>query len=449
MTPAGRLRARPAVSDRLLAAIGDTATALIAALSAARAITASVLAMCLAGAVAAVVVPAPARAATPAPPRLAVRAAALYAPLTGQTLYADRAGDELAIASTTKLMTALVTLEHVRDLSTVFTQNNYVPAAVDSQIGLAPGERMTVHDLLIALMVPSADDAAEDLAYNIGHGSVARFVAMMNLRARQLGLRHTHYTTPSGLDTVGNHSTASDLNRLAAYDLSHSAFFARIVALPSAVLRSGSHIRAVINRNTLVSQYPWIDGVKTGHTAAAGYVLVASGHRDGIRLISSVLGTTSVGNRDASTMALLDWGFASFRPRTPVRTGQVLARLPVTDQPGLHPAIVAGRGLTWIVNRNDRLAIRVTAPRRLTGPLRRHASVGTATVLVAGRPIARIPLLVSRAVPAVSALTLAGRFVTRPLTLVLLLVAAIALAVALGARQRRRARSAERGLEAA
>ena len=392
---------------------------------------------------------APAAAAV-ALPRLTVRAGALYAPATGQTLYADHAQDELAVASTTKLMTALITLEHVRDLGTVFTQNNYVPAPVDSQIGLAPGERMTVHDLLIALMLPSADDAAEDLAYNLGHGSVARFVAMMNERARQLGLRHTHYATPSGLDTVGNHSSAADLNRLAAYDLSHWAFFARVVALGHAVLHSGSHLRDVINRNTLVREYPWIDGVKTGHTAAAGYVLVASGHRNGMRLVSSVLGTTSETARDANTLALLDWGFATFRPRTPVRGGEVLARLTVTDQPGLRPALIAARSLTRIVNRADRVAVRVRAPRVVTGPLRRRASLGSATVLVNGRPVDQIPLLLARAVPAVSALTLAGRFLTRPLTLLLIVVAAGAVvAVALRARQRRRTRETRRELEAA
>jgi len=392
---------------------------------------------------------APAAAALPLP-RLTVRAGALYAPATGQTLYADHAQDELAVASTTKLMTALITLEHVRDLGTVFTQNNYVPAAVDSQIGLVPGERMTVHDLLIALMLPSADDAAEDLAYNLGHGSVPRFVAMMNERARRLGLRHTHYATPSGLDTAGNHSSASDLNRLAAYDLSHWAFFARVVALGHAVLHSGSHLREVINRNTLVREYPWIDGVKTGHTAAAGYVLVASGHRNGMRLVSSVLGTTSETARDANTLALLNWGFATFRARTPVSGGEVLARATVTDQPGLRPALIAARGLTRIVNRADRVTVRVRAPRVLTGPLRRRASLGSATVLVDGRPVDQIPLLLARAVPAVSGLTLAGRFLTRPLTLVLIVLAAGAVgAVALRARRRRRTREARRELEAA
>src|SRR5207302_6492231 len=126
------------------------------------------------------------------------------------------------IASTTKLMTALLTIEHA-GLEQVFTEPNYYPAAVDSQIGLRPGERMTVHDLMIALLLPSADDAAENLAYNVGHGSVARFVAMMNARARQLHLTRTHYSTPIGLDTPGNYSSAGDLVRLAAYVLRHES----------------------------------------------------------------------------------------------------------------------------------------------------------------------------------------------------------------------------------
>ncbi len=149
----------------------------------------------------------------------------------------------------------------------------------------------------------------------------------------------------------------------------------------------------MINRNTLVREYPWIDGVKTGHTSAAGYVLVASGHRNGMRLISSVLGTTSETARDANTLALLDWGFANFRLRMPVRDGEVLARATVTDQPGLHPTLIAARGLQRIVNRADRVTVRVRAPRVVTGPLRRRAALGNATILVNGRPVDQIPLL--------------------------------------------------------
>ena len=126
-----------------------------------------------------------AAAAGPPPPRLGARAAALIDESSGQQLYGLNANAEVAIASTTKLMTALVTLHHAR-LRDMFTDPDFIPAAEDSQIHLEPGERMSVHDLLIALMLPSADDAAEDLAFNVGHGSVSRFVAMMNARAHEL-----------------------------------------------------------------------------------------------------------------------------------------------------------------------------------------------------------------------------------------------------------------------
>ena len=283
-------------------------------------------------------------------------AAALYAPATHQLLYGVNAQKRVAIASTTKLMTALIVLQHVHQLSTMFTQNDYTAAAVDSQIGLEPGERMSVHDLLLALMLPSADDAAEDLAYNVGHGSVARFVGMMNAEARALGLRHTHYTTPIGLDTPGNYSTAADLVKLADYDLTHSAYFARIVALPRATLYSGSHVRVVTNRNDLVGRYPWIDGVKTGHTLDAGYVLVASGHRGGMALISAVLGTDSETSRDANTLALLDYG-ANFRVWTPVRKGQLMARPTVKDQPDLRPEVTAAAGYSRILPRSAHVRV--------------------------------------------------------------------------------------------
>ena len=110
-----------------------------------------------------------------------------------------------------------------------------------------------------------------------------------------------------------------------------------------------------------------------------------------MRLVSSVLGTTSETSRDANTLALLNWGFANFRLRTPVRAGEVLARATVTDQPGLHPALVAARGLARIVDRADRVTVRVRAPRVVTGPLRRGTALGSATVLVNGRAVGPDP----------------------------------------------------------
>ena len=394
---------------------------------------------------------APAGAGTPGPPPpppppLSVSAAALYAPATHQLLYGVNAERRVAIASTTKLMTALVVLQHVHRLSTMFTQNDYTSAAVDSQIGLAPGERMSVHDLLLALMLPSADDAAEDLAFNVGHGSVARFVGMMNAEARQLGLRHTHYTTPIGLDTPGNYSSAVDLVKLADYDMTHSRYFARIVGLPRATLYSGSHVRTVVNRNDLVGRYPWIDGIKTGHTLDAGYVLVASGHRGGMALISAVLGTDSETSRDDNTLALLGYGGANFRVWTPVSKGQLMARPAVKEQSNLHPTVTAAAGYSRILPRSARVRVSVAVPHQLIGPLPAQSVVGTATVTDGKRVLARIPLVLNQRLPAVSGLTRATRFVTQPLAL--LVIAGVAGGAALLVRNvRRRRRLDRRGRE--
>jgi D-alanyl-D-alanine carboxypeptidase (penicillin-binding protein 5/6) len=366
------------------------------------------------------------------PPQLGVTAAILVSPSTGQQLFGVNPTRRVPIASATKLMTALVVLEHEKRLSRMFTMPNYYSAPTDSQIGLAPGESMSVHDLMLGLLLPSADDAAEDLAFNVGHGSVARFIGMMNRRAGQLGLRHTHYSTPIGLDTPGNYSTASDLVKLAGYVLKTEPFFARAVAAPRAVLRTGTHVRVVANRNDLVGKVPWINGVKTGHTNGAGYVLVASARKDHMTLLSAVLGTSSEAARDDNSLALLDYGYANFAVRTPIRAGMVLARPKVKDQSGKHAVVVAASSFTRVIARSDRVHIRLELPHQIAGPLRRDTVVGTAVVFAGTHRIARVPLRLARAIPAVSPLTRATRFMTRPSTLVslaVLLVAAIALAV--------------------
>ena len=380
------------------------------------------------------VISSPASASTPAPPALNARAAALVVESTGQTLYGAQQDAELPIASTTKLMTALITLEHVSHLGEMFAAPNYYASSVDSQIGLRPGERMSVHDLLLALMLPSADDAAEDLAYNVGRGSVARFVGMMNARARQLGLTHTHYSTPIGLDTPGNYSSPSDLVKLATYELEHNRFFRHIVSLPSATLDTGP-VHYVANRNDLVAKYPWINGVKTGYTSGAGYVLVGSATRNGMTLLSAVLGTSSIASRDANTLALLDYGFANFHVATPVHAGDVLARPTVRDRPGFRAQVIAASGFSRVLANGTRVAVRVVVPHQLTGPLKRHAVVGYALVYAGSRAIDRIELLLAHRLAAVSVLTIAARFITRPFTL-LLVLALLGLAATLIVRRR-------------
>ncbi len=340
-------------------------------------------------------------------PTLDVRAAELISASTGQTLYAANPGGKLAIASATKIMTALVTLQHAQ-LSQVFAEPAYYPAAADSQIGLVPGQRMTVHDLLIALLLPSADDAAEDLASGVGHGSVGRFVAMMNAEARQLGLTHTHYSTPIGLDTPGNYSSASDLLALTGYVLRTQPYFRSVVALPTATIHIGSSQRVVTNLNTLVGHVPWVTGVKTGHTLEAGYVLVGSGTRDGMSLISAVLGAPSESARASDTLALLDYGFAAFRLATPVQGGAVLARPPVNGSSRHKGALVAASTFSRVFPRGTRIRVLIRAPKRLTGPLRAGAVLGSAVIQASGRRVARVPLRLLHAIAAPPAGMLGG-----------------------------------------
>ena len=339
-----------------------------------------------------------ASSATEAPPPLAVRAAALIEESTGQQLYGRDENAELAIASTTKLMTALITLRQV-PLSRMFAYPVYYLSSVDSQIGLVPGERMNVRDLLTAMLLPSADDAAYDLAFNIGHGSVSRFLDMMNATARQLRLQHTHYTTPSGLDTPGNYSSAGDLVTLARYLLLHERYFKSVVAKSHAVLRTGRQVRSVTNLNDLVARFPWITGVKTGHTLDAGYVLVASGTQHGMTLIDVVLGTSSESARDANALALLNWGFANFGLRTPVRAGSLLARPKLTGNPKAYARLVAASTYTHVFPRSATVKLKVTAPAALTGPLAANTAVGSVAVVEDQRVVTRIPLLLADAVP--------------------------------------------------
>ena len=219
-------------------------------------------------------------------------------------------------------MTALVTLEHEK-LSTVLTTVPYHALPVESVIGLRGGERMTVADLLRGLLLASANDAAATLAARVG-GSNRAFVALMNRRARELGLTHTHYANAIGLDALGNYSSAEDLVKLTLI-LRRNAFFRAVTDLPRATLRTGSHPRTILNRNLLVRAVPEVNGVKTGHTSSAGYILVASASKDGVTVISVVLDEPSEAARDPDSLALIRYGLGRYHRAKPVRKGQAFA----------------------------------------------------------------------------------------------------------------------------
>jgi len=383
---------------------------------------------------------APARVA-PAPP-LSAPAAAVFESSTQTPLFGRAAGQRRLIASTTKVMTALVAVASA-PLDRICTAPPYAAGPLEVVIHLRPGERMRLRDLLRATLLPSANDAAATVAVCVG-GSRAAFVARMNARARQFGLGHTHFATPVGLDEPGNYSTADDLARL-AIAARRDAFLRQTMDLPRALLRSGDHVRVVVNRNALVREVPWANGVKTGHTNAAGYILAASGTRHGVTFVATVLGDPSEAASDADALALLKWAFASFRVVAPVRRGAVYARPAVKLSPGQHVDVVAARSVRAAVARDARVRLVVDVPKVLAGPIPARAIVGGVTVRANGRAVARVPLVTRTAVRKVGLLAQLGRRLDGPgslIAIVALLGGAVAMLVrARGARRRQRRRA--------
>jgi serine-type D-Ala-D-Ala carboxypeptidase (penicillin-binding protein 5/6) len=386
------------------------------------------LRLCTVVAALAVLVAAAGDAGAAPPPARSAKAAIVVDASDGAVIYARHAHERRAIASTTKLMTALLALERTRP-SEVFTAPEYDAGAAESKINLRAGERMRAGDLLEALLLESANDAAATLAQGIS-GSRPAFVEAMNERARQLGLRNTSYANPVGLDEAGNYSTASDLARLARRLLANRRF-ARIVNTPEAVLESGSHRRVVDNRNDLVARFPFVDGVKTGHTQQAGYLLVGAAHgSSGARVITVVMGEPGEAARDSDTLALMRYGLSRFRSERVLARGRVLVRPRIEYYGDRRVALVPRSGMIVTARRGQELHRRVRAPAKLEGPLPAGRRVGSVTVLRDGRRVGRVDLVTADAVPGAGALR--KLFSGPSLLLVLLVLAGVLGALVLG-----------------
>jgi serine-type D-Ala-D-Ala carboxypeptidase (penicillin-binding protein 5/6) len=365
----------------------------------------------------------------PPPPIPGADAALVVDARNGDLMFSRKDKERRSIASTTKLMTALLTLERTRPRE-VFTAADYVAAPVESQIGLSPGERMRVSDLLEALLLESANDAAATLAVGVS-GSVDAFVEDMNERAEQLGLEDTSYANPIGFDDPLNYSSARDLATL-TLELLKKPRFARIVDLPQAELESGARPRTIDNRNTLVATQPFVSGVKTGHTLGAGYVLIGSAEgRGDAEVVSVVMGEPSEAARDADTLKLLRWGLAFFHQVRVLDDRRVMARADVEHYDDERAALVPARDAVLTIRDGERVRRRVRAPDQLEGPLEAGSRVGTVTVFVDGDAVRRVALVTARDVPEAGTLRVLLSELGVPLTV--LLVLAILLGAALAA----------------
>jgi len=332
------------------------------------------------------------------PPQLGSRSWGLIDARSGDVLTSHALSKPLPIASTTKLMTAYVALKEV-PLDKIVRAQPYEPEYGESLMGLRAGQRISVRDLLYGLILRSGNDAAHTLAIDVA-GSEKRFVAQMNRYAAALGLSHTHYANPVGLDEKGNYSSAGDLMTLTQHLLREPAF-AKIADSRSAVLRSVHPQRRIESINELLEMAPWVTGVKTGHTFGALYVLVGSGRKHGTSLISVVVGAWTDEERFDGNLELLEWGFRQYRHKQPIRRGQDLANPEIRYSGGELP-LRAERSLAVGVRRGERVEVRVQAPDEVEGPLQRGRKLGRAAVFVEGRRAGGVPLLAARSVPKAS-----------------------------------------------
>ncbi len=367
------------------------------------------------------------------PPQLAARAWALIDARNGDVLASHATGRRLPIASTTKLMTAYVAL-HELPLDRIVRAAPYEAEYGESLLELRPGQRISVRDLLYGLILRSGNDAAYDLAAAAA-GSEHRFVGQMNRYAAALGLADTHYANPIGLDQRGNFSSAGDLVALTRRLLREPAF-AAIAASRSALLRSVRPPRRIETINELLEMAPWVNGVKTGHTFGAKYVLVGSGRRKGVELIAAVVGTETDEERFADTLQLLEYGFSKYRKRMPIHAGQVLAE-PSIRYSSDELALRAARNVVVGLRRGQRLTVKVQAPGEVEGPIHRGARLGQAIVLVDGLRAASVPLRAGQAVSKASKLDRVRSFLVDNALWIVLALSAILIAAVLWRRHRR------------
>ncbi|HET9241923.1 MAG TPA: D-alanyl-D-alanine carboxypeptidase family protein [Gaiella sp.] len=307
----------------------------------------------------------------------------------GRTLAARESDAPRPMASLTKLMTALVALERLPIDATVTVPPNAARIG-ESTLDLQAGERVAVRDLVIGTLVPSANDAATALAIRAG-GTVERFVALMNARARQLGLKRTHYRNPHGLDEPGHVSSAADSAVLLRAAL-EVPIIRRYAGAARATLSNG---RVVESTDHLIGVVPGFVGGKTGHTARAGWSQVAFARVGGVGITAAVLGAPSAAQRDRDLAALLRFGLSSYRPAKVVDPARTYAEVPLGW--GLEPlALVAPRAVVRPTPTGRPLVEQVVAPAVASLPVRAGQRLGTLVVRDGSRVVARSPLVASR-----------------------------------------------------
>lgn len=312
----------------------------------------------------------------------------------GTVLLSHQAEMERPMASTTKVMTALLALEEC-DLTELVTAGHNAFGVPGTSIYLSEGEILTMEDMLYGLMLASGNDAAVAIAEHID-GSVAVFCERMTARARELGCEHTVFLTPHGLPQDGHYTTAHDL-ALIAREAMKNETFRQIVSTTRATIpwEGREYDRILNNKNKLLTTYPGATGIKTGYTRAAGRCLVSSAQRDGMELICVVLNCADWFDESAR---LLDAAFTEYGWFTMLEAGETVREMQVEVSDGTMLPIVAQGELGGVASKDSLPSLELELPERLEAPIDRGEPLGTARMVVQGETVAQVPLVAGEAV---------------------------------------------------
>lgn len=321
------------------------------------------------------------------------RSAVLYLPDTEDFLYCKNADLQLPMASTTKIMTALVALENSSLTDTVAIDDSAI-GIEGSSAYLRHGDVLTMEELLYALLLQSANDAATAIACHIS-GGVDEFAILMNSKACELGLCNTHFTNPHGLDDENHYTTAKELAIIAANALKNDTF-KKIVSTYKKTFTSEERTRTYVNHNKLLRLYDGCIGVKTGFTKKSGRCLVGAAEKDGLTFITVTLDAPSDWNDHS---AMLDFGFAEKKSVTLADIDEIHYELPVINGKSDKITVKNENRLTAILDNNGKeIKQHIKLPRYVTAPINKGDILGEIIYTIDGSQIGKVNLIATESI---------------------------------------------------
>lgn len=313
---------------------------------------------------------------------------------SGRILLSHNAQTPLPMASTTKVMTALLALENCR-MDEMVTCGRNAFGVPGTSIYLSQGETLSMEHMLYGLMLASGNDAAVAIAEHIG-GTVEAFCLMMTERAAELGCTNTVFLTPHGLPQEGHYTTAYDLALIAREAMQHP-FFTELVSTRRASIpwEGRNYSRVLNNKNRLLSEFEGATGIKTGYTKKAGRCLVFGAERDGIRVIGVVLNCSDWFDEAAR---LMNTAFDRFESVTLLSDGEYIRTLPVLHSGDTSIRVIASEALTGVVPKGTKATVEIDLPDTLDAPVYQGEVIGAARLVCQGEVIGQTPLIAGESV---------------------------------------------------